>query len=313
MSESLEKQFFHWLKNHLPDSPCLSLGIGDDAALLRLADGAEAVITTDMLTDRVDFKLAEVDPVRVGHKALAVNLSDLAAMAAKPQAAVVALVLPQDGTEKLSAFDLAVALYQGMLPLAEQMGVAIAGGDTNTWDGPLAISITALGTTTQHGPLARSGAQPGDWLLATGQFGGSILGRHLDVQPRVREALLLHDRYELHAGIDVSDGLALDTWRLAEASGCGAAIDLAAVPISPAAVELAKQDDRTPLEHALGDGEDFELVLAVPPVAADCILRDQPLDVPMTRIGEMIARKGLWQLTEEGGYRPLEPTGWLHR
>ena len=304
----LEKQIIDWINAHLPDSPCLSLGIGDDAAIIQLKNGrlkgeclqdsAEVVVTTDMLTDGVDFLLGEVDPMRVGHKALGVNLSDLAAMAAKPLAVVVSVVLPQDGAGGLSGFDLAVALYRGMLPLAEQMDVAIAGGDTNTWEGPLAISITALGTTTKHGPLARSGALPGDQLLVTGLLGGSILGRHLDVQPRVREALLLHDRYELHAGIDVSDGLALDTSRLAEASGCGAAIVPAAIPISPAAVELAKQDGLTPLEHALGDGEDFELVLAVPPDAATDILKEQPLDVPITRIGEIIAEKGLWQRTD---------------
>ena len=119
-------------------------------------------------------------------------------------------------------FELATSIYRGMLPLAGDLEVAILGGDTNTWDGPLAISITAIGSSTQNGPLTRSGGRPGDALLATGRFGGSILGRHLQIEPRVREALLLHEKYQLHAGIDVSDGLALDTWRLAEASGTGA-------------------------------------------------------------------------------------------
>lgn len=312
MEESLEKRFNRWLQANLPENACLRLGIGDDAAVLSLASGGDAVVTTDMLTDGVDFVIGEVDAQKVGHKALGVNLSDLAAMAAEPVAVVVSLVLPQRGAGKWSAFELAVALYEGMLPLAERLGVAIAGGDTNTWDGPLAISITALGVTTPHGPLRRDGGNPGDQLLVTGQLGGSILGRHLDVQPRVCEALLLAERYPLCAAIDVSDGLALDTSRLAEASGCGAVLDLAAIPISADAHELALQDGRLPLEHALGDGEDFELVLAVPPDAAEQIVRDQPLQIPITPIGKLISDPGLWQQTGEEPRQPLKPTGWLH-
>src|SRR5690606_13447043 len=149
----------------------------------------------------------------------------------------------------------AVELYRGMIPLAEQYGVAIAGGDTNSWDGPLAITVTAFGRVTERGPLTRSGARPGDLLLVTGALGGSILGRHLRVEPRVREALLLNERYELTAGMDISDGLALDASRLAAASRCGVALRLDSIPISGDAVELAERDGKTPLAHALGDGE----------------------------------------------------------
>jgi thiamine-monophosphate kinase len=303
----MEREFIQWLSAHLLPSPYLKLGIGDDAAVLRWGDGRDVVITTDTITDQVDFRLHEVDPRLVGHKALAVNLSDLAAMAAEPVAAVVSLVLPRAG-----ALDLAIELYLGMLPLAGMFGIAIAGGDTNTWDGPLAISVTALGRTTERGPLNRSGARAGDALLVTGALGGSILGRHLAVEPRVREALQLHAAYELHGGMDVSDGLALDASRLAAASGCGVALDLEAVPISADAVRLAAMTGHTPLDHALGDGEDFELLIAVEPHVADRIVRDQPLGVPVTRIGEFVEQDGLWRRDEQGGLASLAPTGYEH-
>ncbi len=162
-------------------------------------------------------------------------------MAAQPVAAVIALALPRHDVLALGPLGLAQQLYEGLLPLADEFDVAIAGGDTNTWDGPLAISITLFGTPTTKGPLTRSGARPGDRILVTGSFGGSILGRQFDFQPRVREALLLAERYELHAGIDVSDGLSLDLNRLAAASGCGAVMELSRVPISAAAQELTAQ------------------------------------------------------------------------
>jgi thiamine-monophosphate kinase len=303
----MEREFIQWLAEHLPPSPHLRLGIGDDAAVLRWSEGRDLVVTTDTITDQVDFRLHEVDPRQVGHKALAVNLSDLAAMAAEPVAAVVSLVMPREG-----ALELARELYLGMLPLAKAFGIAIAGGDTNTWDGPLAISVTALGRTTDRGPLTRSGARVGDALLATGALGGSILGRHLAVEPRVREALQLHAAYELHAGMDVSDGLALDASRLAAASGCGVAIDLDAVPISADALRLAATTGRTPLDHALGDGEDFELLLAADQVVAERIVREQPLAVQVTRIGAFVDQAGLWRRDDEGNLTPLTPTGYQH-
>lgn len=303
----MEQQFYDWLAANLPPGPDLRVSVGDDAAVLRWAAGADLVVTTDAITDHVDFHLAETNPEQVGHKALAVNLSDLAAMAAEPVAAVVSLVLPRAG-----ALDLAIALYRGMLPLAARFNVTIAGGDTNTWDGPLAISVTALGRTTARGPLTRSGAQPGDVLLVTGALGGSILGRHLAVDPRVREALALHAAYELHAGMDISDGLALDASRLAAASGCGVALDLASIPISPDAVRLAATSGRKPLDHALGDGEDFELLIAAAPDVAEKIVRDASQGVPITRIGHFIEQPGLWQAGEGGALTPLQATGYQH-
>jgi thiamine-monophosphate kinase len=246
----------------------------------------------------------------VGRKALAVSLSDLAAMAARPLAGVVALALPRVG-----GLDLALELYEGLLPLAERFSLAIAGGDTNSWDGPLVLSVTLIGEITPRGPLPRGGARPGDQIVVTGEFGGSILGHHLDFEPRVNEALLLAERYELHAGIDVSDGLSIDLGHLVEESRCGAVLDLDAVPIAPDARRLAHELDNgtTPLDHALGDGEDFELILAAPPDDAARMLAEQPLGVPLTVIGRFVAEPGLWQTDRRHGRRELVARGWEHR
>ncbi len=305
----MESELIAHLRKRLPSHPLLRLGLGDDAAVLRMAHIDECVVTVDLLTDQVDFKLAEVDPRRVGRKALAANLSDLAAMASRPLAAVVALALPRHG-----GLDLAIALYEGLLPLAEKYNLAIAGGDTNSWDGPLAIAITLLGQVTPEGPLRRNGAQPGDRIVVTGSFGGSILGRHLDFEPRVEEALLLNRRYRLHAGIDVSDGLSIDLAHLAEESGCGVILQTDAVPVAEDARRLAEAhaDEATPLDHALSDGEDFELILAVEPEQAERMLAEQPLTVGLTDIGCFIAEPNLWQVDAQGQQTKLVPRGWQH-
>lgn len=305
----MESEFIAWLRGRLPSHPRLRLGPGDDAAVLRLGDRAECVVTTDLLTDGVDFQLGAVDARRIGRKALAVNLSDLAAMAAQPIAAVIALALPSSG-----GFSLGQALYEGLLPLAAEFGTAIAGGDTNSWDGPLVISVTAIGETTARGPLLRSGARPGDRIVVTGDFGGSILGKQFDFQPRIAEALTLHERYTVHAGIDVSDGLSLDLGRLCDESGCGAEVQLDAVPIGAPAHELAakRADSQTPLDHALGDGEDFELILAVPDDEAQRMLSEKPVDTRLSIIGRFVAEPGLWQLDKQARL-PLARRGYEHR
>ncbi len=310
----MESELLAWIRNRLPPHPQLQLGPGDDAAILRLANREECAITVDLLTDGVDFRLGEVAAGRIGRKALAVNLSDIAAMAARPLAAVVALALPRHDGKRL-----AVELYEGLLPLAEQYGVALAGGDINSWDGPLVISITVIGELTSRGPLRRDGACPGDRIVVTGEFGGSILGRHLDFEPRVDEALLLAEQFKLKAGIDVSDGLSLDLSRVAAESRCGAVIDPAVVPIAPAAFELARQDmetgvsvDAAALAHALGDGEDFELVLAVEPGEAARMISENPLSIPLTDIGHFVDGRGLWQVDAAGRRQSLTPRGFEH-
>ena len=305
----METELVDYLRRRIGSHRLLKLGPGDDAAVLRTANVEECVMAVDMLTDRVDFELEKIDPKRAGRKALAVNLSDLAAMATEPLAAVVGLVLPKTG-----GMQLAVSLYEGLLPLAEEFDVAVAGGDTNSWDGPLAICVTVLGRVTDSGPLLRSGAQPGDRILVTGCFGGSILGHHLDFQPRVNEAIALATRYQLHAGIDVSDGLSIDLGRLATESGCGAVIEVEAVPIRDDARRLAQElgDGSSPLDHALGDGEDFELILAVAPDEAQRMIAEQPLGVELTDIGHFVSHPGLWLADSSGGRKPLSIRGYQH-
>ena len=305
----MEFEFIDWLRKRLPDHPRLVLGPGDDAAILNLGQDSDCVVTSDLLTDEVDFDLRETDASRIGRKALAVNLSDLAAMAAEPVAAIVSLALPRDG-----ALALAKQLYKGLLPLAEEFQLSIAGGDTNCWNGPLALSITAIGRVTSQGPLQRSTARPGDELIVTGCLGGSILGKHLDFNPRVNEALLLNKQYDIHAAIDISDGLSLDIFRLVSESRCGAEIQLEQIPVSEPARQLAqmKNNGRTPLAHALSDGEDFELVLAVPQKEATRLLQEQPLEVPLTRIGRCTNDTGLWSINDDGVRAALPPKGFEH-
>lgn len=304
---AMEAEFIAWLQERIPPHRYLRLGPGDDAALVS-QPGSNTIVTVDMISEGVDFDLRTTAPARVGRKALAVNLSDIAAMAARPTAAVVALSLP-----KANALPLAKRLYEGLLPLAEQFDTPIAGGDLQTWDGPLVISITVLGQPGPRGPLLRSGARPGDAIVVTGSLGGSILGKHLDFLPRIEEAALLHEKYELHAGMDMSDGLSLDLWRMCQASGCGAAIDFDLIPVSEAARQLSdqRQDGITPLVHALGDGEDFELLLAVPWEEAQRLCQDQPLNVPVTMIGRFVEQPGLWQQSADG-MRPMVPFGYEH-
>jgi len=305
----MENEFVCWVRSQFAQNESVERGPGDDAAILRLSGQQGTVVTTDTLMDGVDFLVDQVDACRIGHKALAVSLSDLAAMAARPVAAFVSLVLPRRGGRQL-----AEGLYAGMAPLAERYGVAIAGGDTNSWDGPLVITITAIGQTTADGPLLRSGGQVGDAVLVTGHFGGSILNKHLDFEPRVAEALLLNSRYDLHAGMDVSDGLTLDLSRLCQESQLGTLLNLEAIPISDAAGELARQqpNSKTPLDHALGDGEDFELIVTLPASEAKRLLADQPLGIPVTRIGTLVAEQGLWALNADGKRKPIAADGYQH-
>jgi thiamine-monophosphate kinase len=299
-----EFAFIDWLRKRTPAATRVLIGPGDDTAAVAWPGNAPCLLTTDMLLEGSCFVLEQAGPRRVGRKAMAVNLSDIAAMAGRPIAAVVSVGLPRKGGRAL-----AEELYIGLREVADAFDTAIVGGDTNSWDGPLSISVTVLGEATPPGPVRRGGAKPGDWLLATGTFGGSIRGKHLDFTPRIREALALQSMVRLHAMIDVSDGLAGDVWHICEESGCGALLRAEAVPIDPAA--HAMNDGKAPLDHALGDGEDFELVFAVDPDSARQLLNAQPIEgVRITHPGEFV-ESGLW-LEENGIRRPLPPTGFVH-
>lgn len=304
----MEQEFLDWLMPRLPADARLEIGPGDDAAVLRPPAGRRTVVTVDMLTEGVDFRLgAGCDPCQVGHKALAVGLSDLAAMAARPEAAVVAVCLPRRGGGTIAR-----GIADGISGLAAAHGVALAGGDTNAWDGPVVVSVTVLGSVEPGAAWRRDGARPGDRILATGRFGGSILGRHLAVRPRCAEAAWIARQVPVHAAIDVSDGLSLDLARLMTASGTGALIDLDRVPVHPDADRLAREDGTAPLDHALADGEDFELLLTLAPDAADRLLAaDRPFATLLTDIGVVADRPGLRARTADGAI-DLPVRGFLH-
>jgi thiamine-monophosphate kinase len=299
-----EFAYINWLRHRTPLHPRVRIGPGDDAAAIDFRTNAPCLVTTDMLLEGSCFRLAEAGPRLVGRKAMAVNLSDIAAMAGRPVAAVVSVGLPRKGGRQL-----AEELYLGLREMADAFDTALAGGDTNSWDGELVISVTLLGETTGRGPVRRSGAKPGDWLLVTGPLGGSIQGKHLTFTPRVREALQLHAVADLHAMIDISDGLAADLGHICTESKCGAVLRAEAIPLTAEAGQM--NDGRAALEHALGDGEDFELVFAVSSAEAPHLLAEQPISgVTLYHIGECV-EEGLW-LEEAGKRVPLEAHGWVH-
>jgi thiamine-monophosphate kinase len=297
-----------WIRARSPTTGRTVLGIGDDCALLSLAPGVETLFTTDMLMDGRHFRLDRDGAEAVGYKALGVNLSDIAAMAGVPVAAVVSVALPRQ-----RAVAIAQGLHAGMLPLAERFGVDLVGGDTNAWDGPLVINVALLGEATARGPVRRSGAQAGDAILVTGPLGGSLKGRHLRPEPRIAEALALHAAAAIHAMIDISDGLTSDLGHILEESGnLGAVLDPGAVPVHPDARLSSADDGRTPLDHALNDGEDFELCLVVPPEAAERLILAPPAPAVLYRIGTVSARPGLWLSSAPGPGTPLARRGFDH-
>lgn len=302
-----EFAFIDWIRRQVSPNAQVVVGLGDDAAVLDLRKGRRCLVTTDMLLEGCHFKMSEVGPKAVGRKAMAVNLSDIAAMAGIPVAAVVSLGLPRS-----AAWGLAEKIYSGLREMADIFETQIVGGDTNCWDGPLVINVALLGEETARGPVRRAGAECGDWLFVTGPLGGSLKGKHLTFKPRVREALKLHAAVNLKAMIDISDGLSADLDHICEESGCGAVLYEAMIPISQAAREIG--DSLSALEHALGDGEDFELLFAVSPSEGQKLLREQPVEdmgVVVTRVGECV-KGGLWLEDAEGKRRELEPKGYVH-
>ena len=300
----MELSFLAYLRGRTKRLPQVAVGIGDDAAVI--APSAHPTIAcTDQIIDGVDFVFAEQNPADIGYKAMAINLSDIAAMGAIADSALVTLALPKDNATKVAG-----DVYEGILEAAEQFDVAIAGGDLSTYDGPLAISVTLLGHVPSGTPWLRSGAQEGDVVLASGAFGGSIAGRHLRFTPRLELAAQLRDLVDVHAAIDVSDGLSLDLDRLCASSGVGVELDIDAIPIHEDATRLSETSTRTPLEHAWSDGEDFELLLTVSPEDA-AKLSGESLAAVLTPIGRIVGRTGLWK-KEGGKFLRLSPQGYTH-
>ncbi len=310
----MEHSFIAWAKQRASKLPQAALGIGDDAAVL--SSERAICVTTDSLCDGTHFVLSECGPRAVGRKLAGVNLSDLAAMAAVPRSMFLSLCLPK-ASESSTVPDkvttpstLAVEIFEGVYEYAERFQLAIAGGDTNVWAGPLVVSMTAIGEVTEKGAWLRSGARPGDAIVVSGALGGSLLGRHLKVEPRIALAQELQSRFDIHAATDISDGLGIDLLSIFSASGCGAELLMDKIPISADAVQMAKHSGKAPIDHALGDGEDFELLIAMSLEDAKR-LPAQIGGTPLTIIGQFTSRTGLWG-REGSRVRQIAPKGYTH-
>jgi len=262
--------------------------------------------TVDMLMEGVDFDSGRHSWYQIGRKAMAASLSDCAAMAVRPLCALCAVAL----NNCLSLED-AVTLHRGAHDCGIRFGCPVVGGDTNSWQAPTVVSVSVAARTEPGlAPVCRDGARPGDLIALSGPVGGSILGRHLSFEPRIELALSLRRRVLPHAMIDVSDGLALDLWRVLEASGCGATLEapLLEALIHPDAIRLSEQDGRPAREHALYDGEDFELIAVLPAKGAEPAFAD----LGFRLLGRIEAEPGLRLREADGRTAPIERRGWEH-
>ncbi len=279
------------------------IGIGDDMAEVRIGQ-ASVLITTDMLLDGSHFDLKTATLEQVGYKAMAASLSDCAAMATIPVAAVVAVALPPElGTSQLKE------LHAGIASAADKYDCPLIGGDITSWraDHPLAVNVTMLSQRGKNAPVRRNGAQAGDVICVTGWLGGSLYRKHLEFEPRVDEALTLAQTVTLHAMMDISDGLSTDLNRICTQSGVGTIVDAATVPISE---DARRRDD--PLQAALHDGEDFELLFTLAPDESDRLLDTWRGAVPISRVGVITEEKGMRLRMPEGQVVALVPGGYDH-
>jgi thiamine-monophosphate kinase len=311
-----------------PPPAWVLLGIGDDAAIVLPERSTADVITTDAIVEGVHFDRAFVPPADIGARALAVNLSDLAAMGAVPRVAVVSFGLP--ATLPLADYD---ALVSGLAELAAREHVAIVGGNITRSPGPLFVDVTAIGAVHPRKALTRGGGQAGDGLYVTGCPGGAAAGlaalqrhdagatadadladavaRYRCPVARVRLGVLVARNRAASACIDLSDGLADAVHQLAVASGTGAVIDAGTVPWHPAVARLWPRSDEARL-RALSGGDDYELLFAVPPRRRRAFeaVAIRPGGLPVTRIGRLTPDARLL-LDLDGQQVPL-PSGYSH-
>ena len=306
----------------LPTSDAIRLlhGIGDDTAVLQAGDQT-LLWTADMLLEGVHFRLDWIDPASLGWKSLAVNLSDIAAMGGTPVGALLSLALPAERTGAwLDAF------VDGLAECAQTHGVALLGGDTNRAN-QVVIDVSLLGIVAGQ-PVLRSGARAGDWLLVSGALGGSRAGLHalmagdasaVDLAPHFRpkprmQVGMLTRELGATAMMDISDGLAADLPKLLRASGVGAVVYAAQVPVHPAAAHWTQAQGLDPIAFAVAGGEDYELLIAAPPPVAQQLQERVPAEtgVPLTKIGEAIAQPEVWLQRADGGRESLAIAGWDH-
>ena len=312
----------------LPAPHHTDIAIGDDAAVIPLPDGDCLLITTDSLMEGVHFRTHWGDSYALGWKALAQNLSDIAAMGGTPTHAVIAIALPAKWPDEKTR-----EIYRGIAALAGVHDVDIIGGDTVRSSGPLTLTLTVLGRVARQDLLTRAGARAGDALFVTGTLGAAAAGlrllerdahtpkefaaavqAQLQPQPRLAAARALASAGCVTAMMDLSDGIATDLHRLCRRSRVGAMVNSAALPMAPLLPDICRWltehgDARDPVNLALTGGEDFELLFTAP-VAVEAALRQRLAPLPLTRIGQMTEELDLL-LFDGNEYAPL-PWGFTH-
>ena len=330
-----ERDLIAHIRARVPAAPAwLTVGIGDDAAVVQPERGALEILTTDALVEDVHFDRRFSSPADIGWKALAVNLSDIAAMGGTPRLALLSLAVPV--TVEAHEID---SLLDGFLALAGEQDarVTLAGGNITRSPGPLMVDVTVTGFARPRHVLTRGGARPGDDIYVTGAIGAAAAGlswlraarargseapddeamaacaaRHRRPEPRVRVGALLGRNRAATACMDLSDGLADGVRQIAEASGTGARIDAAALPIPAAALDFFVRDGVDPIRSAVSGGDDYELLFTVPRRFRGrlaTVVR-QSRGVPITRIGEITREPGGF-LLRDGMREPL-PDGFVH-
>ncbi len=321
-------------RNFTADSKAITLGIGDDCAILRPPAGSEVLVTTDLTLECRHFRRELHPPESVGHRCLARGLSDLAAMGATPLAAFLSLALPGSMLAESAGRSWIERFFTGLRALGEMHRVPLAGGDTSESpggkNGLILADIVLIGSAPKGEALRRAGGMPGDALYVTGQLGGaaaelaSMLRRHKRIlnvatteghpqmfpEPRLDVGEALLRRKLATACIDLSDGLSTDLAHLCRASGVSAEIEQAALPIHPLTRKLGAHDA---LQAALNGGEDYELLFAAP---ASILMPTSLAGVPVTRIGSLKKRRSgrpmMTMLTQDGGLEELKQGGWEH-
>jgi thiamine-monophosphate kinase len=321
-----EFEFIRALRERAGSSSSVT-GIGDDAAVFHVAPGKETVITTDLLIEDVDFRRTTIPPYLLGHKALAVSLSDIAAMGARPRWSLISIGVPNDVWQT----DFADRLYSGLFELANRYDVQLIGGDTSRTEEKIVIDSIVLGECAAGQAIKRSGAQPGDQIFVTGSLGGAAAGlrlvergAHMDSQkldhlllrqlrpePRVGWGIVVGDEKLATSMIDISDGLSSDLHHLCAASGVGALIDSSLLPIDTQVIELCGRRALDPLQLALHGGEDFELLFTVS--ARDVSRLPRKVDgTQITRIGEIQTSDEGVQIREGARIWELHAGGFKH-
>jgi thiamine-monophosphate kinase len=316
------------VQQRLPPAPdWLLVGIGDDAAVVEPERNRAEVLSVDAIVEGIHFDRAFVPPDAIGHRALAVNLSDLAAMGASPRLALLSFALPP--RLGLDEFD---EMIGSLTRLALEHRVHVVGGNLTRSPGPLMLDVTVMGTVKRRQALLRSGARPGDEIYVSGTIGAAAAGlgmlragsqgaapgaegcarRYLYPEPRVRLGVQLARNRAAAAAIDLSDGLADGVHRIAGASGVGAVIETDAVPIDPAARAWFAERGLDPVTQAITGGDDYELLFTVRPRSGRRLeAARRHGGVPLTRIGTCTQARAV-VLHDRGAERELPHEGWSH-